>query len=72
MSVVMSPDQVTKKYGKLFCKGVYTMVDEKNGVATIIEECIAKGPVEWDAVNRRVGPYRYLLHLDPAPPPAER
>jgi methanogenesis imperfect marker protein 11 len=53
MSVVMSPDQVTKKYGKLFCKGVYTMVDEKNGVATIIEECIAKGPVEWDAVNRR-------------------
>lgn len=53
MSIVLSPDQVTKKYGKLFCKGIYTMVDEKNGVATIIEECIAKGPVEWDAVNRR-------------------
>jgi methanogenesis imperfect marker protein 11 len=53
MTVVLSPDEVTKKYGKLFCKGVYTLVDEKNGVATIIEECIAKGPVEWDAVNRR-------------------
>ena len=29
------------------------MVDEKNGVAQIIEECTAKGPVEWDAVNRK-------------------
>ena len=53
MSLVLSPEEVAKKYGKLFCKGVYTMVDEKNGVATIIEECIAKGPVEWDAANRR-------------------
>jgi methanogenesis imperfect marker protein 11 len=53
MSIILSPDEVSKKYGKLFCKGVYTMVDEKNGVAKIIEECIAKGPVEWDAVNRR-------------------
>lgn len=53
MSVILSPDEVTKKFGKLFCKGIYTMVDEKNGVATIIEECIAKGPVEWDAANRR-------------------
>jgi methanogenesis imperfect marker protein 11 len=53
MSVILSPDEVTKKYGKLFCKGVYTLVDEKNGMATIIEECIAKGPVEWDAANRR-------------------
>lgn len=53
MSVILSPDEVTKKYGKLFCKGVYTLVDEKNGLATIIEECIAKGPVEWDAANRR-------------------
>ncbi len=53
MSVVLTPDQITSKYGKLFCKGIYTLVDEKNGVATIIEECIAKGPVEWDAANRR-------------------
>ncbi|MBI0582761.1 MAG: DUF1743 domain-containing protein [Methanomassiliicoccus sp.] len=53
MSIVMAPDEITKKYGKMFCKGIYTLVDESNGVATIIEECIAKGPVEWDAVNRR-------------------
>lgn len=53
MSIVMTPDQITSKYGKLFCKGIYTLVDEKNGVATIIEECMAKGPVEWDAANRR-------------------
>lgn len=53
MSRVLTPDQVTEKYGKLFCKGVYTMVDEERGVATIIEECSAKGPVEWDAANRR-------------------
>lgn len=53
MSVVLTPDQITSKYGKLFCKGIYTLVDEKNGVATIIEECMAKGPVEWDAANRK-------------------
>ena len=52
MTHIMSPEDVTKRFGRLFCKGVYTMVDEPNGVAMIIEECIAKGPVEWDAVNR--------------------
>ena len=49
----LSPEEVTKKYGKLFCRGVFTLVDEKNGVAQIIEECSAKGPVEWDACNRK-------------------
>ena len=29
------------------------MVDEKNGVAQIIEKCIARGPIEWDVVNRK-------------------
>jgi methanogenesis imperfect marker protein 11 len=53
MSIVLTPDEVAQKYGKLFCKGLYTLVDEKNGVATIIEECMAKGPVEWDAANRK-------------------
>jgi methanogenesis imperfect marker protein 11 len=28
------------------------MVDEKIGIAKIVEKCIAKGPVEWDALNR--------------------
>jgi methanogenesis imperfect marker protein 11 len=53
MAVTLSPEQVTSKYGRLFCRGVYTLVDERNGVARIIEECSAKGPVEWDAANRK-------------------
>src|SRR5512137_1026152 len=53
MSVTLKPDAIAKKYGKLFCRGIYTMVDEENGVARIVEECSAKGPVEWDAVNRK-------------------
>jgi len=53
MSQVLSPSEVEAKYGKLFCRGVYTMVDEAEGRARIIEECSARGPVEWDAVNRR-------------------
>jgi methanogenesis imperfect marker protein 11 len=53
MSKVMTPEEVSQKFGKLFCKGVYTLVDEENGMATIIEECMAKGPVEWDAANRK-------------------
>jgi methanogenesis imperfect marker protein 11 len=53
MSVILRPEEITQRYGRLFCKGFYTLVDEKAGVAQIIEECSAKGPVEWDAVNRR-------------------
>ncbi|KQM12345.1 hypothetical protein AOA80_02825 [Methanomassiliicoccales archaeon RumEn M1] len=53
MSQILSPDDITRKYGKMFCRGVYTLVDEENGKAMIIEECSAKGPVEWDAANRR-------------------
>jgi methanogenesis imperfect marker protein 11 len=53
MPTILKPEDVQQKFGKLFCRGVYTMVDEKNGMAQIIEECSAKGPVEWDAVNRK-------------------
>jgi len=53
MTVILTPDDVRGKYGRLFCQGLYTMVDEKNGKALILERCTAKGPVEWDAVNRR-------------------
>lgn len=53
MSVTLRPDEVTARHGKLFCRGVFTLVDEKNDVAQIIEECSAKGPVEWDATNRK-------------------
>jgi methanogenesis imperfect marker protein 11 len=53
MSVTLKPEEIERKYGKLFCRGIYTMVDEEAGIAQIIEECSAKGPVEWDAVNRK-------------------
>ncbi|MBR5142951.1 MAG: tRNA(Ile2) 2-agmatinylcytidine synthetase, partial [Methanocorpusculum sp.] len=29
------------------------MTDEKNGIAEIHEECHARGPIEWDHMNRR-------------------
>ena len=36
----------------MFSKRLITLVDEKAGKAKIYEECMAQGPVEWDAVNR--------------------
>ena len=53
MSYTLKPDEVRAKYGKMFCKGFYTIVDEKNGIAQLIEICTSKGPVEWDIVNRK-------------------
>jgi methanogenesis imperfect marker protein 11 len=53
MTKILSPEEIKQKFGQYFCRGIYTMVDEKNNVAQIIEECSAKGPVEWDAVNRK-------------------
>ncbi|MDR0778111.1 MAG: DUF1743 domain-containing protein [Methanomassiliicoccaceae archaeon] len=53
MPTTLRPDQVREKYGKLFCQGFFTMVDEENGVAQIIEKCVSRGPVEWDIVNRK-------------------
>jgi len=53
MVQILRPDEVKQKYGPLFCKGFLTMVDEKRGIAQIVEKCISKGPGEWDVVNRR-------------------
>ena len=53
MTKILKPEEIKQKFGQYFCRGIYTLVDEKNGVAQIIEECSAKGPVEWDAVNRK-------------------
>lgn len=53
MSKVLKPEEVRERFGNLFCRKFITMVDEENGIARIIDECIAKGPVEWDAVNRK-------------------
>lgn len=49
----LNPKQVCEKYGKMFCQGFFTMVDEANGVAQIVEICLSRGPIEWDIVNRK-------------------
>ncbi|MEM2944336.1 MAG: DUF1743 domain-containing protein [Methanomassiliicoccales archaeon] len=53
MTIRLTPKEVKDRFGPLFCKKYITMVDEENGIARIIDDCIAKGPVEWDAVNRK-------------------
>ncbi len=53
MVIILKPNEVKEKYGPMFCKGFYTMVDEENGVAQIVEVCSSRGPAEWDIVNRR-------------------
>jgi methanogenesis imperfect marker protein 11 len=52
MTEVLNPDEVKKRFGAMFSLGLITLVDEKNNAAKIIEHCTAKGPVEWDALNR--------------------
>ncbi len=53
MPDTLTPEEARAKFGPMFCKGLYTIVDEKNGVAKVIETCSARGPVEWDVVNRK-------------------
>ncbi|MBQ3685470.1 MAG: hypothetical protein II933_03650 [Candidatus Methanomethylophilaceae archaeon] len=53
MVTVLTPDQVEEKYGRMFCRGLYTLVDEDNGIAQVLERCSAQGPAEWDIMNRR-------------------
>ena len=38
MVQVLRPDEVEQRYGKMFCQGFFTMVDEEHGVAQIIEK----------------------------------
>jgi methanogenesis imperfect marker protein 11 len=52
MTVTLTPEEVRARFGKKFSKGFFTLVDEKNGMAQIVEQCTARGPVEWDALNR--------------------
>lgn len=52
MSTTLEPHEVKQRFGPMFCKGFITIVDEKRNIARIVEKCIAKGPVEWDALNR--------------------
>jgi methanogenesis imperfect marker protein 11 len=50
--ITLSPDDVKQRFGPLFSKKFLVMVDERAGIAEIIEQCLARGTIEWDAMNR--------------------
>ncbi len=52
MTQTLTPDEVRQRFGKMFSLGFFTLVDERNEIARVIEQCIAKGPLEWDLLNR--------------------
>jgi len=51
--ITLTPDEVTKRFGPLFSQKFLVMVDEQSGRAEILEQCRARGPIEWDAMNRK-------------------
>ena len=53
MTVTLTPEEVKARFGPMFCHRLLVMTDEKNGIAEIHEECHARGPIEWDHMNRR-------------------
>lgn len=53
MTITLTPEEIRKKFGPLFCHRLLVMTDEANGVAELHEECHARGPIEWDHMNRR-------------------
>jgi methanogenesis imperfect marker protein 11 len=53
MTLTLTPDQIKEKFGPMFCHRLLVMTDEKNGIAEIHEQCHARGPIEWDHMNRR-------------------
>ncbi len=50
--ITLTPDDVKQRFGPLFAKKFLVMVDERAGIAEILEHCRARGPIEWDAMNR--------------------
>jgi methanogenesis imperfect marker protein 11 len=50
--ITLTPDDVKQRFGPLFSKKFLVMVDEKAGFAEILEQCRARGTIEWDAMNR--------------------
>ena len=50
--ITLSPDEVKQRFGPLFAQKFLVMVDERSGKAEILERCLARGPIEWDAMNR--------------------
>ena len=53
MTVTLTPEEVKARFGPMFCRRLLVMTDEKHGIAEIHEECHARGPIEWDHMNRR-------------------
>jgi methanogenesis imperfect marker protein 11 len=50
--IILTPDDVQQRFGRLFAKKFLVMVDERAGIAEILEQCSARGTIEWDAMNR--------------------
>lgn len=50
--IILTPDGVKQRFGPLFSKKFLVMVDERAGRAEILEQCHARGTIEWDAMNR--------------------
>ena len=50
--IILSSNDVKQRFGPLFAQKFIVMVDERAGIAEIIEQCHARGTVEWDAMNR--------------------
>jgi methanogenesis imperfect marker protein 11 len=51
--ITLTPDDARKRFGPLFSQKFLVMVDEHSGRAEILEQCRARGTIEWDAMNRR-------------------
>jgi methanogenesis imperfect marker protein 11 len=51
--IILNPDDIRKRFGPLFAQKFLVMVDERAGIAEILEQCRARGTIEWDAMNRR-------------------
>lgn len=51
--IVLKPDDVKERFGSLFAQKFLVMVDERARRAEILEQCRARGTIEWDAMNRR-------------------
>ncbi len=51
--ITLTPPEVRARFGALFSERYLVMVDPAAGVAEIRETCCARGPVEWDAMNRQ-------------------
>ena len=50
--ITLTPEDVKRRFGSLFAQKFLVMVDERAGIAEIIEQCHARGTIEWDAMNR--------------------